>query len=138
MPPALLRDYQEAASIYAESPRGAAALLRLLIQKLCTELGSSKKDINGAIGEFVSQGRITPQIQKALDAVRVIGNEAVHPGVMDLDDDVPTVTSLFSLVNFIVEKMISEPKHVEEMFNMLPAEKRGHIAKRDRTRGEAE
>jgi len=44
--------------------------------------------------------------------VRVIGNEAVHPGKLDLKDDRDTATRLFKLVNIIAEQMISNPKHV--------------------------
>lgn len=52
--------------------------------------------------------KISPALQQALDSVRVIGNEAVHPGTMDLRDDVFTVLSLFGLVNFIVQKAITD------------------------------
>ena len=132
LPPSLLEDFQEAREIYIKSPRGAAALLRLVIQKLCIELGSTEKDINKAIGKFVSDGKISPMIQKALDAVRVIGNEAVHPGSIDLRDDSTTVNSLFGLINFIVEKMIGDPKRIDEIYGSLPQQKLEAIANRDR------
>jgi hypothetical protein len=35
------------------------------------------------------------QIQQALDTVRVIGNEAVHPGEMDVRDDPSLVGTLY-------------------------------------------
>lgn len=131
MPDDILPDFQEARRIYAISPRGAAALLRLVIQKLCPLIGATSKDINGAIGELVAKGTIPPAVQQALDSVRVIGNEAVHPGTMDLKDDHETAKSLFGLINFIVEKAIKEPKQIAEIYSGLPANKLAGIAQRD-------
>ena len=66
-----------------------------------------------------------------MDAVRVIGNEAVHPGTLDLKDDVDTATRLFDLLNIIAEQMISNPRHVKELYAKLPEAKRKAIEKRD-------
>ena len=59
------------------------------------------------------------------------GNEAVHPGTMDLRDDRDTVFSLFSLINLVVEEMISRPEKVRQMYDALPEGKRQGIANRD-------
>jgi hypothetical protein len=124
------RDYEEAGSILDLSPRGAAALLRLAIQKLCKELGGTGKDVDKDIGMLVARG-LPVAVQQALDVVRVIGNEAVHPGELNLKDDRTTAASLFTLVNMIAEKMVTEPRAVAEMFDALPQGKRDHIGKRD-------
>jgi hypothetical protein len=131
MPADIRRDYDEASSILNLSPRGAAALLRLAIQKLCKELGQPGENLNRDIGELV-KGGLDPRVQKALDTVRVIGNESVHPGQIDLSDDRATAEALFKLVNLIVEKTISEPKHVEELYASLPPSKVKQIENRDR------
>ncbi len=123
-------DYQEAASILQKSPRGAAAILRLVIQKLCRELGEGGKDINADIKNLVANG-LPSAVQKSLDVVRVIGNDSVHPGQIDLRDDVDTAKALFKLVNLIAEKMITEPKEVEEIYASLPEDKKQQIAERD-------
>jgi hypothetical protein len=128
----VLADYDEARSIVDASPRGAAALLRLCIQKLCKELGEPGRDINVDIASLVRKG-LDQRIQMALDVVRVIGNEAVHPGQIDLRDDRDTATQLFGLVNLIAERMISEPKHVAAMYKALPASKLKAIEKRDKS-----
>ena len=119
LPDDIRRDYEEASSVLELSPRGSAALMRLAIQKLCKELGRPGKDINKDIKALVENG-LNPLVQKALDAVRVIDNNAVHPGQIDLRDDRATAESLFGLINLITEKMISEPKRVNEVYASLP------------------
>jgi hypothetical protein len=123
-------DYQEAAKVVSVSPRSAAALLRLAIQKTCQELLGRSGDVNEMIGELVKRG-LNPMIQQALDVVRVVGNEAVHPGTIDLRDNEAVAVQLFTLVNLIAEAMISVPKHVADMYAALPASKLAGIERRD-------
>jgi hypothetical protein len=123
-------DFDEASRIVNLSPRGAAALLRLCIQKLCDSLEPTAKDLNDAIGRLVKKG-LSVQVQQALDVVRVIGNNAVHPGQIDLKDDKATAIRLFELVNLIAEQMISQPKHVQAMFDSLPDTAKQQIQQRD-------
>lgn len=130
MPEEIRADYDEANSIANASPRGAAALLRLAIQKLSKHLGKPGKNINEDIAALVADG-LPPRVQQALDSVRVIGNEAVHPGQMDLRDDSGTVAQLFKLTNFIVQKMITEPKEIDGIYSRLPEKKRKEIERRD-------
>lgn len=130
MPSDLKSDFEEARQILGKSPRGAAALLRLVIQKLMKELGQEGKDINKDIGELVKLG-LPVRIQQALDAVRVIGNESVHPGMMNLQDTPEIADVLFELVNLIVDNQIAEPKRVNEIYNKLPANKLAGIKARD-------
>ena len=130
MPHDVKDDYYEAASIVYQSPRGAAALLRLAIQKLCKHLGEPGENINADVGSLVIKGLDT-HIQEALDAVRVIGNETVHPGEMELKDDHETAVALFGLVNLIVEDMISRKKRIRAVYSKLPAGKLKGIEDRD-------
>ena len=130
LPDEVRDDYAEAGRIAGASPRGAAALLRLALQKLCSHLGQPGQNINEDIKALVAEG-LPPMIQKALDVVRVVGNEAVHPGQIDLSDDKETVEGLFRLINLIAEHMITVPRHVSEMYDNLPESKRDAIAVRD-------
>ncbi|MGO8931410.1 MAG: DUF4145 domain-containing protein [Limisphaerales bacterium] len=130
LPEEILHDFEEAREIVNSSPRGAAALLRLCIQKLCSHLGEKGKNIDKDIGSLVKKG-LNPLVQKSLDIVRVIGNEAVHPGVIDLKDDRDTALHLLEMVNAIAEQMISHPKAVNDMYAKLPEAKRKAIKARD-------
>lgn len=130
LPDNIVRDYEEARSIVDLSPRAAAALLRLGIQKLCAHLGESGKDLNNDIKNLVAKG-LDPIVRQSLDIVRVIGNESVHPGTIDLNDDRETAIRLFDLVNAIADQMISHPKKVQEMYGKLPEAKRKAVEARD-------
>lgn len=123
-------DFIEARSIIHLSPRGAAAILRLCLQKLCVQLGQKGKNINEDISALVKKG-LDPKIQQALDIVRVVGNNAVHPGEIDLKDNSQTALSLLSLINLIAEVMISQPKHIQTLYDSLPAGAIQAIEKRD-------
>jgi hypothetical protein len=123
-------DFQEARAIVDRSPRGATALLRLAVQKLCQALGEPGKNLNTDIAALVRQG-LLPGVQQALDSLRVIGNNAVHPGQLDLRDDVDTATALFDLLNYIVEQMITRPKELQGIYGRLPPDALAAIQARD-------
>ena len=123
-------DYLEAASIVNKSPRGAVALLRLAIQKLCKQLGEDGRNINKDIASLVEKG-LPATIQQALDIVRVIGNDAVHPGQIDLKDNQQVANKLFELINIIAHVMITQPKEISALYETLPEEKREAIKTRD-------
>lgn len=131
MPEDVLEDYEEARDIVGRSSKGAAALLRLAIQKLCKHLGEPGKNINDDIAALVKKG-LPVMIQQALDSVRVVGNEAVHPGTIDLDDSPEIAQKLFVFINVIVDDRISKPKLIGQYYNtVLPQEKRNAIDLRD-------
>lgn len=124
-------DYLEAKAIANKSPRGAVAILRLCIQKLCEQLGEKGKNLNDDIATLVKKG-LPVKIQEALDVVRVIGNNAVHPCQIDIKDDRDTAMKLFELINLIADVMITQPKEVEKLYESLPKSQLEAIQKRDK------
>ncbi|RLC96172.1 MAG: hypothetical protein DRI46_14070 [Chloroflexi bacterium] len=121
--------YLEAASISSKSPRGAAALLRLAVQVLCAELGEDGRNINSDISALVQKG-LPERVQQALDIVRVTGNNAVHPGQIDVDDP-DIVSNLFELINVIAEYTISMPNRIGSLYGTLPDDALEQISERD-------
>jgi hypothetical protein len=99
-------------------------------------LGEKGKDLNTDIGKLVGKG-LDPIIQQALDVVRVIGNNAVHPGKIDLNDNPETASKLFGLVNIIVTTMITARIQIGEMFDDLSDSAKAAIEKRDSKNGAA-
>lgn len=132
LPEDVKKDYLEAGDILQKSPRGAAALLRLCVQKLCISLGEKGKDLDKDIGNLVKKG-LPSKLQKAFDVVRITGNEAVHPGSLDLNDNYDIASNLFDLVNLIAEKMISEDIKINDIYEKMPEQKRNAVETRDKT-----
>jgi hypothetical protein len=119
----------EASDVGARSPRSAAALLRLALQTLLREL-SGQRDLNDAIAEMVSRG-LSTRIQRAMEALRIIGNNAVHPGEIQIDDDPDMVESSFALLNVVVEDQIAQPAEIDELYEALPDRAREAVQCRD-------
>lgn len=132
LPSDCMSDYMEAREILNASPRGAGALLRLLIQKLCVHFGEPGKNINDDIGSLVTKGKLKPEVQKAMDTLRIVGNNLVHAGELQMDDDVAMVGKMFELVNYIVYEMITRPNTHSAFFDMLPLQAKEAIERRDK------
>lgn len=122
--------YEEAKGVLNNSPRSAAALLRLAIEELLKTILNSGKSINYDIGKLVKNG-LHPKIQKALDILRVVGNNAVHAGQIDINDNPDIANKLFLLINVIADDMITKPKEIDELYDSLPEADRQTIEKRD-------
>lgn len=123
--------FDEAASISHRSPRAACALLRLAIEVLCDGLGAAGETVSQKISSLVKRG-LSEELQRALDVVRVVGNNAVHPGQISFDvDDENTARMLFNLLNIIVQRLISEPNTIKTLYERLPDSAKAHVAQRD-------
>lgn len=123
--------YIEASNILIDSPKGSTALLRLALQKLLKQIGGSGQNINKDIKDLVADN-LSSQMQKALDLLRVVGNNAVHPGQIDLDDNVEIARKLFDILNYIAYELITKPKELERLYaDLIPADTQEHIKQRD-------
>jgi len=134
LPWELKQDYEEAKNIALLSPRSAAALLRLIIEKLTDHIlqENKGKDLNENIGKLVKLG-LPQKIQESLDILRVIGNNALHSGQIDMKDNDSTALALFDLVNLITDVMITKPQKIGSLYNSLPEDAKKGIQRRDKT-----
>lgn len=123
--------FNEARSVLNASSRSASALLRLCLQLLLKHLGENGKNINNDIGSLVAKG-LPATLQQAMDSIRIIGNNAAHPGQIDLEEDPSLTLKLFQIINFIVHNQITAPKQIEGLYEGLPESARIAVDKRDK------
>ena len=121
LPDDVKKIYAEAGAIAQQSPRAASALLRLAIEMLLNHLGE-KGTISQGIRNLVQKKGLDPQVEQALEIVRVTGNNAVHPGKI-VFNDISDVKPLFDLINIIAEVLITRPKQIQGLYNSLPGKK---------------
>lgn len=123
--------YGEARNVMSFSPRASAALLRLAVEQLMPHLGAQGNDLNDKIGDLVKKG-LDKRIQEALDSLRVIGNNAIHPGQINIEDD-PNIAAgaLFNLLNIIVDSTITRDNQIRGVHDSLPEGAKAAIKRRD-------
>ena len=132
MPEDVKKDYEEAARIFIKSPRGAAALLRLGLQKLCIHLGEKGKNINDDIRSLVEKKVLSGQVIKVADTLRITGNNAVHPGQISDEDFDSLAGNMFGLINAIVEETITKPKMWNNLYEQMPENARNAAEAQDK------
>jgi hypothetical protein len=131
--------YHEAVNVFKHSPRAAAALLRLAIEAMIPmleEYDIKEAKINTMIGELVKKD-IPEHVQQGLDAIRIYGNEGIHPSEIVLNDDGETVMFLFELINIMVEELITRKKKIRKFYSKLPVDKIKGILNRDKVKGDS-
>lgn len=136
MPEAAKAIYEEARLVCGSSPRSAAALLRLATEVLCNCLLGLPVDdgskLTNKIGKLVKEKALPVVVQQALDSLRVIGNNAVHPGQIDFAEASDTASRLFTLLNVIVEQVITQPRLISGTYDKhLTEGEKQHVKKRD-------
>lgn len=119
MPLGVKETFLEAREIVMKSPRAASALLRLSLQKLIKHLGEKSRNLETAVSNLVDNG-LSKKFYDALLVVRVIGKNAVKPGVINSKDDVKTAIALFKLLNMLVESTITQQRKVNQLYTSLP------------------
>ncbi len=124
--------YDEARMVSNLSPRSAATLLRVSLERLTENLGETTGNLNARISKLNAKG-LPETVIKGLDIVRIYGNDGAHSNQMDMDNqDTPEIVNkLFWMVNYIVEKVITEPYEINGMFQKLPESKINAIENRD-------
>lgn len=123
--------YREAQAVAGASPRAAAVLLRVALERLMSEAGSSGKTLNDAIGDYVAAGGVPAELQQAMDTVRITGNDAAHPEELRLDDTAGGVAALFEIVNELVDRLVGFKARMARIYENLDPAKLDQVKRRD-------
>ena len=133
MPDNVKKTYEEAQQVQPFSTRASAALLRIALEQLTEYLGETKGSLNTRIKNLNSKGLPNEAVQ-CLDIVRIYANVNAHADReinIENEDNEEIVNKLFQLVNFIVEKTISDQKLINDLLDKIPENKKQGIENRD-------
>ena len=122
MPEDVRRDYMEARAVAPKSPRAAAALLRLALARLMPHVGQPGELLTDDVRALVRQRGVDPRVEQALEALRAVGNGALLPGQISLEEDEATVQALCGVLNLLVEELIEAPRRRDAVYAALPHE----------------
>jgi Domain of unknown function (DUF4145) len=122
MPEDVRDEYAEARAVAPRSPRAAAALLRLALAKLMSHVGQRGRFLTDGVKTLVQRGGIDPRVEQALEALRAVGDGALPPGQISLEDDEATVQALCGVLNLLVEELIEAPRRRDAVYAALPHE----------------
>ncbi len=122
-------DFEEARSLLRSSSRCAAALFRLAFRKMCRALGASGTDLEKDVDYFIQRG-VNPKIKLNLEHTRIIGPEAVKPGMIDPRDDTSIAVQISQLINIIVNTLVTQPRFLDELNKRVDEERIGEMKRR--------
>ena len=105
--------HNEARAVAPISPGSAAALLRLLVDRLVASLGTPDGTLSERIAALAADGQLPSPVVEGLTACRVVGPVALRPGEIDpgAEDDAGVVAFLCRLVDTIVDTTITLRRH---------------------------
>src|SRR5574337_461731 len=80
VPDEFAREYREACTVLADSPKASAALSRRCLQRLLRGKANIKpSNLANEIQEVIDSGSLPPYIAESINDIRNIGNFAAHP-----------------------------------------------------------
>jgi len=115
MPEEIKNIFTEARTIVDLSPKSAAALLRLALEKLLIHQGVNGKNLFEGIQKLITEKKLPEMIEQAANIIRHVGNNALHSGEIDLTDNIQTANTLFELINVIIDYTITKPQTIHRM-----------------------
>ena len=102
-PDLLEKDFEEAAAILNQSPRGATALMRVCIQKLVPLLKQDGKYLNDYISSLVRKA-LEVEIQQSMEVLQVLRNDPGQPTSLETQEDKEMALRFFDSLKAILQR----------------------------------
>ena len=102
-PDLIQEDFEEAAAILNQSPRGATALMRVCIQKLVPLLKQDGKYLNDYISSLVRKA-LEVEIQQSMEVLQVLRNESGQPRSLETHEDKEMALRFFDSLKAVLER----------------------------------
>lgn len=127
LPDEIKKIYEEARSVFHNSSRSSAALLRLAMELMLTNLGYTQNRLVDKINSLLVSEGANEEIVLAAEIIRLYGNSSTHTGFIDLNEDKEAAEELFMVINLIAEHQYTRPKKLKALMDKLPEGKRKQI-----------
>jgi hypothetical protein len=117
IPPEIQKIYEEARAVAPHSLRAANALLRTVLEKMVIGNGGEGAKLYHKIKNLADKNVITGQWAETLQNVRILGNEAAHPGEINFDEEVDAAftNSIFSCINAFAQQTYTRKREDAEL-----------------------
>ena len=104
------QDFEEAAAILNQSPRGATALMRVCIQKLVPLLQQDGKYLNEYISSLVRKA-LEVEIQQSMEVLQVLRNDPGQPSNLETQEDKEMALRFLDSLKSILERRMLHNRH---------------------------
>jgi len=122
---------KQAILILEDSPPAAAAMLRLSLEMICDELNAEGGNLFEKICSIYEKEHIKVST-RAMHLVRIIVGNSIHfPPKIDLGDSEEIAKTLLGLIDIIAERVLTEPKKINDLWAKIPESKRLEIEKNE-------
>lgn len=122
--------YDEARNIFQYSSRSSAALLRMALESILTEMGYETGRLVDKIDALIKSEGASQELVMAAEIIRHYGNSSAHIGFIDLNEDKEAAEELFMVLNLIAEHQYTRPKRLKALMDKLPDAKRAQVEKK--------
>jgi hypothetical protein len=111
--PLVEEDFEEAAAILNKSPRGAAALMRVCIQKLLPLLKDNGLDRSHYDSALIRKG-LEVEIQQAMEVLQVLQSDSVQLTTFESQEDKEMAFRIIDSLKAILERRTLQNRDPEE------------------------